>query len=135
MSDLGTHPRKPLSPTQRLKLFEAHKGLCCLCGNRIIGANWIDEHIRPLGLGGGNELDNRGPAHIRCAGLKTAADLRRIAKAKAQKKRHLGIRPPEQKKIPSRPFCDTYKERRELSPLGPPRPMFRPSTCAESEDH
>jgi hypothetical protein len=44
MSDVGTTPRKHLTPTQRLKLFEAHQGRCCICGNRIIGA-WVDEHI------------------------------------------------------------------------------------------
>ena len=31
MTDIGTTPRKPLSPTQRLKLFEAHRGICALC--------------------------------------------------------------------------------------------------------
>lgn len=126
MRDLGSTGRKPLTPTQRLKLFEAHKGICCLCGGRIFGGNWIDEHLRPLGLGGGNESENRGPAHLRCAGLKTPADLRRIAKAKAQKKKHLGISQPLKKKIPSRPFPDVYREHHDPSPLGPPRPLFHP---------
>jgi hypothetical protein len=96
--DVGTTRRKPLTPTQRLKLFEAWHGCCCICERKIqAGEKWIDEHIRPLGLGGTNYLDNRGPAHVVCADAKTHGedgDLARIAKAKRQKMRHVGIRPP-----------------------------------------
>jgi hypothetical protein len=94
--DVGTTPRKPLTPTQRLKLFEAFQGRCVLCDRKIeAGEPWIDEHLRALGLGGTNAAENRGPAHKACADLKTLGkdgDLARIAKAKRQKMRHLGIR-------------------------------------------
>ena len=96
MTDVGSTPRKPLTPTQRLKLFEAHKGICCLCDRKIQAREpWIDEHLTPLGLGGGNEMANRGPAHKDCADEKThgkGGDIATIAKAKRQKMRHLGIR-------------------------------------------
>jgi 5-methylcytosine-specific restriction protein A len=96
--DVGTTPRKPLTPTQRLKLFEAFQGRCVLCDRKIeAGEPWIDEHLRALGLGGTNAAENRGPAHKACADLKTHGkdgDLARIAKAKRQKMRHLGIRKP-----------------------------------------
>lgn len=94
--DVGTTPRKPLTPTQRLKLFESFGGRCVLCDRKIeAGERWIDEHLRALGLGGSNAAENRGPAHKACADAKTFGkdgDLARIAKAKRVKMRHLGIR-------------------------------------------
>jgi 5-methylcytosine-specific restriction protein A len=119
VSDVGTTPRKPLTPTQRLKLFEAHHGRCCICGNRIIGA-WVDEHIRPLALGGGNEGANRGPAHRRCAALKTSDDLRRIAKAKAQKRAELRLKGTP-RKIPSAAFPQSDRVAHNLTKTGEAR--------------
>lgn len=106
MTDVPTTPRKPLTPTQRLKLFEAHKGICALCGREIrAGEPWIDEHIRPLGLGGTNDLDNRTPVHVACAQAKTRnEDMPRITKAKRQKMAALGIKRERVKKIQSRGF-------------------------------
>jgi hypothetical protein len=102
--DVGTTPRKPLTPTQRLKLFEAWHGCCCICERKIqAGEKWIDEHIRPLGLGGTNYLDNRGPAHVTCADAKTHGkdgDLSKIAKAKRMKMKHVGIKDPNRKQLP-----------------------------------
>ena len=99
---------------------EAHRGVCCICGNRIIGGRWVDEHIRPLSLGGSNDLANRAPAHERCAQEKTRDDLRRLAKAKAQKRAHLGLKAAT-RLIASRPFPASERVRPNLSPLGPPR--------------
>jgi 5-methylcytosine-specific restriction protein A len=95
--DIGTTKRKRLTPTQRLKLFEEKGGICCICGQKINGS-FIDEHLRALGLGGSNDLDNRDIAHPECAAVKTAeSDMPRIVKAKAQKKATHGIAPPKQK--------------------------------------
>ena len=69
--DVGTTPRKPLSPKERLAIFERERGICCLCERPITDRKWIDEHKRALGLGGSNEPENRGIAHIACADLKT----------------------------------------------------------------
>ena len=82
--------RKPLSPMQRLKMFEAHGGVCVICKTKIIGKTWTDEHIRPLGLLGSNDMDNRGPAHTDCAIEKTKGDVSAIAKAKRVKAKHIG---------------------------------------------
>lgn len=95
MTDVGTTPRKPLSPSQRLAMFERHKGICCICDRKIqAGEKWIDEHVIPLGLGGTNDPENRAPAHTDCAAEKTSRDIKAIAKAKRVKQRHLGIRKP-----------------------------------------
>ena len=102
---IGTTPRKPLTPRQRLALLEEYGHKCALCGLPIgPEEGFIDEHLRALGLSGTNKWDNRGPAHIRCAEVKTKDDMARIAKAKRQKARHYGIKPEGAGKIRSAGF-------------------------------
>ena len=125
--DVGTTPRKPLTPRERLAMFEAFGGRCQLCQQMIVGAKWRDEHMRALGLGGTNKWDNRAPVHIECAEAKNKDDLPRIAKAKRQKQAHLGIKGPR-KQIKSAPFQKSEKPTRSdrkasidkstLAPLG-----------------
>ena len=111
MTDVGTTPRKPLTPSQRLKLFEAHKGICGICTNQIrSGETWIDEHMRPLALGGTNDLENRRPVHVACAQAKTSDDMAAITKAKRSKRKALGIKK-ETPKIQSRGFDRVEKHR------------------------
>ena len=106
MTDLGTTPRKPMTPTQRLKLFEDERGLCCICGLKIVG-KFIDEHKRALGLAGGNERDNRGVAHPKCAEAKTHdEDMPRINKAKAQKKAQHAIKDEKRAKVAKPPKAE-----------------------------
>lgn len=103
-ADVGTTARKALTPTQRLKMFESHKGMCVLCGAKIhAGERWIDEHLAPLSQGGSNDLSNRGPAHEACADTKTFGkdgDLATAAKLKRIKMRHLGIHKPKGRPLP-----------------------------------
>jgi 5-methylcytosine-specific restriction endonuclease McrA len=127
MTDVGTTKRKPLTPTQRLKLFEAHKGLCGICGAQIrAGDLWIDEHIIPLGLGGSNDMENRAPVHVQCAHSKThgsQGDVAKIAKAKRQKMKSLGIER-QKVKIKSRGFLTSRKEPRIEKAVLPPRNIY-----------
>jgi len=92
LEDVGTTARRKLTPHGRLKVWEATGGRCVLCNKRIDGARerWIAEHIRPLELGGRDELSNMGPAHAACALVKTKDDHRRAGKAKRQKIRYIG---------------------------------------------
>jgi len=123
--DLGTTPRKPLTPRQRLALFEAHKGLCCICGLPIDYAKgFVDEHIRPLGLAGSNDLDNRGPAHIHCAAVKTEGDLAAIAKAKRVKAKAIGARPAPKRPMRSAGFPASAKRKANPTPGLPRRKLF-----------
>lgn len=94
MSDVSTTPRRPMSPTRRLRIWEQTKGVCILCGERIDGVRepWTVEHIQPLGLGGADDDSNCGPAHERCRRGKDKADMAAIAKAKRQKARHIGVK-------------------------------------------
>jgi hypothetical protein len=83
-----------MSPRRRLRIWEAHKGRCCICHQQIDGVRekWIVEHVRALELGGSDEDNNLAPAHAACASEKTKDDHARTAKAKRAKQRHLGIR-------------------------------------------
>jgi len=127
VSDVGTTERKRLTPTQRLKLFERHKGICALCGLQIrSGEKWIDEHLRALGLGGTNDDDNRAPVHVACAKAKTVEeDLPRIAKAKRSKMAALGIKRDDRQKIQSRGFPRAEKQARVEKQKLPPRNLYK----------
>lgn len=97
MSDVGTTKRRAMSPTRRLRIFEAHKGLCVICGGKIDGVRekFIIEHVRALGLGGADDDANCGPAHSVCADVKTqVGDIPAIARAKRRKMKALGIKKP-----------------------------------------
>lgn len=85
MTDAPTTRRKSMSPSRRLRIFEAHSGKCCLCGQKIDGVRdkWIVEHIRALGLAGEDEDSNCAPAHETCRRVKDKVDVAMIAKAKA----------------------------------------------------
>lgn len=115
--DIGTTKRKPLTPSQRLKLFEAHKGICYLCGLKIeAGVTWVDEHVTSLGLGGTNDIDNRAPVHVKCAAAKTVGDMAAINKAKRVKRRSLGIKPPTAGKIKSAGFAKKTRTHADRDP-------------------
>ena len=121
--DVGTTPRKPLTPTQRLKLFEDLKGICCICSGKIVG-KFIDEHWRALGLGGSNHISNRNVAHPKCADVKTRTeDMPRINKAKSQKKAAHGIKA-DGPKMKSAGFAPPDKPTRESKQPLPPRKLY-----------
>lgn len=92
IEDVGTTPRRKLTPHRRLQVWEKTGGVCVLCDRKIDGVRerWIVEHIRALELGGDDDLSNMGPAHEICALDKTRDDHRRAAQAKRQKIRHIG---------------------------------------------
>lgn len=97
VEDVGTTKRKPMTPRMRLKVWEAHKGICALCGGKIDGVRerWIVEHLRALELGGEDTEANMAPAHEACAIAKTSGkngDHARAAKAKRVKTKHLGMK-------------------------------------------
>lgn len=87
--------RKPLTRSQRAKLFETNGGLCHLCLLRIqAGERWDVEHIQALGLGGTDDITNMKPAHVKCHQGKTSGEQTIMAKADRQKWFHMGIKRP-----------------------------------------
>ena len=88
-------PKRPQPPIQcrarpswRLKqeILEAQQGRCLACDTPLAEVDF--DHTIPLGLGGCNTPDNWAALCRRCHRKKTAADLRRIAKAKRQRRYH-----------------------------------------------
>lgn len=85
--------RKPLTRLQRVKLFDDHRGTCCICKFKIhADKGFIVEHIKPLWLGGEDDLRNLGPAHKSCAREKTSKEAPIKAKGDRIRANHLGIR-------------------------------------------
>lgn len=130
MTDVPTTRRKSMSPSRRLRIWEAHSGRCCLCGQKIDGSRekWTVEHIRALGLGGEDDDSNCAPAHETCRREKDKADVAMIAKAKAMKRVHIGIKNPGPK-IKSAPFPKTEKAmKRQPKQQLPPRKIYEERT-------
>ena len=109
MTDVGTTPRGSMSQSRRLRIWEAHRGVCCLCGTKIDGVReaWTVEHLRALGLGGEDTDANCAPAHDRCRRVKDRQDVALIAKAKRVKAKHIGAKP-------RRPWPGTDRWKRKL---------------------
>lgn len=109
--------RRSMSPSRRLRIFEAHGGVCCHCGLKIDGVReaWIVEHLLALGLTGADDDANCAPAHEHCRRVKDKDDVKRIAKAKRAKQQHLGIRPPS--RLRGRGFEKAEPQRRATRKL------------------
>lgn len=114
MSDVPTTPRGNMSPTRRLRIWEAHAGVCILCKTKIDGVRekWIVEHVRALGLGGSDDDANLGPAHETCRRVKDKDDVAAIAKSKRAKMRHLGIKPASKWRKPPEGYGYSWREKR-----------------------
>tara|TARA_R110000868_G_scaffold411706_1_gene707802 strand:+ start:26122 stop:26466 length:345 start_codon:yes stop_codon:yes gene_type:complete len=88
--------RRKISDMQRERIFLARGGVCHLCERKIrAGEKWDVSHDRPLALLGEDGGDNLKVAHRDCHAIQTREhDVPRIAKAKRQSRKHLGIRKP-----------------------------------------
>ena len=92
-SPVTIQKRQRLSLRARVRMHDEYGAICIVCSNPIApGERFIDEHNLPLALGGDNSRENRGPAHIVCARIKTKQDLRDIARADRVRAKDLGIR-------------------------------------------
>ena len=127
MSDVCTTMRGSMSEARRIRIWEARRGMCCLCGEKIDGVRekWTVEHLRALGLGGEGVDWNCAPAHEHCRRGKDKDDVGRIPKAKRQKANHIGIKKPQRRPLPDtkasglRKRMDGTVERRiSLRPAG-----------------
>lgn len=96
--------RRKLTRLQRVRIFDANCGVCCICILDIdkVKDKWIVEHLKPLWLGGADDESNMAPAHERCAIEKTTKEAPIKAKGDRIRARHLGV-----KKSQSRPMPGT----------------------------
>ncbi len=75
-------------PSSRLKraVLEAQNDRCLACGAELVKVEF--DHVIPLGLGGDNSPENWAAICPPCHKTKTRSDLKRIAKAKRQRRFH-----------------------------------------------
>lgn len=94
--------RRHLSTTQRVKLFEARKGICEHCKGKImVGEAWDHSHTIPLELGGADDESNWNISHRKCHRHHTASvDVPTIAKAHRREANHIGASAPSRNPIP-----------------------------------
>jgi CRISPR/Cas system Type II protein with McrA/HNH and RuvC-like nuclease domain len=79
----GTLPvkRKPLTPSQRTKLYAAQDGRCANCGDPHPMRQLEDDHVMPVAQGGTNDFRNRQLLCRKCNREKS--DKLPMAQAKA----------------------------------------------------
>ena len=78
---VGSSPDAKVPPRVRQRVFDRYKGTCYLSGILIAGKPWDLEHIKPLHMGGRHAEDNLAPALTDQHAIKTAAEMKRKAKA------------------------------------------------------
>lgn len=86
--------RRRITAALRVRVFDAAKGCCHLCGLPIdpLRERWDVEHVKPLWLGGADNETNMRPAHDRCHADKTATEAAPRAKSTRIRARHIGAR-------------------------------------------
>jgi 5-methylcytosine-specific restriction protein A len=121
---MGKTDDTKVPPHVRLRIFRREDGVCHLTGFKIqTGDAWQLDHKKPLVEGGRHAESNLFPTLVEPHKAKSAQEVGRRAKADAAAMRNLGIRDPRQE-IPSAPMKKPEKVKKNLSPLGIPRPMF-----------
>ena len=91
-------------PRVRLRIFDAHGGICHISGRKIMpGEVWHLDHVKAIILGGENRESNLRPVLAQFHKAKTAGEVAEKAKVNAVRKAHLGIKSAKQP-IKSRGF-------------------------------
>lgn len=94
---IGASPDAKIPPRVRLRIFEAHGGICHITGRKIhAGDKWDCDHIIALCNGGEHRESNLAPAIREAHRAKTAEDVAQRAKDDRVRKKHLGIHQPKQ---------------------------------------
>lgn len=114
---IGASPDAKVPPRVRLRIFEAHGGICHLSKRKITPADkWDLDHIVALANGGEHRESNLAPALRDKHREKTAEDVAIKAKGAAVRARHLGIAKPKSR-IQSAGFQRSPKQNRASSKL------------------
>lgn len=103
--DVEIQDRGSMHPARKARIHKSRNGVCWMCGFAVPleGPAVVYDHKLPLELGGPDEDWNIWPLHKEpCDRIKTAADRRRIAKAKRIERKRKAPQPTGS--IPSRPF-------------------------------
>jgi 5-methylcytosine-specific restriction endonuclease McrA len=87
--------RRDFSAKVKVAAFSRAAGHCEVCSAHLYAAKFHFDHRIPDALGGEPTLDNCTVACLACHGEKTTTeDVPRIAAAKRQERKHIGIRKP-----------------------------------------
>ena len=128
---VGKTPDSKIPARVRLRVFEAHGGVCHLSGRKIMaGDKWDIDHVQALVNGGLHIESNLAPALRDKHREKTAADVKEKATVARKAKANLGIKSPPAKPIKSAGFApkpvkpSTARQPDKLDGL-PRRQMFR----------
>jgi 5-methylcytosine-specific restriction endonuclease McrA len=90
--------RRSMTALRRARIFDAHEGVCHICGLKIaVGDAWDAEHIIALEISGDDSDENLAPAHKDCHRTKTADDAGLIAKARRVHAKHIGAYRPKRR--------------------------------------
>ena len=108
--------RKPLTKRQWAFLFHKQEGLCgCGCGQKMnaLSDKITDEHVKPLSMGGTNDLSNRELWLTECTKPKTAGEATVRAKAERQsgRKGQYARRKKNGSKLQSRGFDKSLRKK------------------------
>jgi hypothetical protein len=102
---VAKHDDQKVPPHVRLRIFDAHKGICHISGRKIMaGEKWELEHVKALILGGEHRESNLAPALAAPHKAKTAAEMGFKAKTDRQRLKHLGIYPKSPRRLQGRGF-------------------------------
>lgn len=83
-------------PRVRLRVFEAHGGICALTGRKIRpGDDWELDHEQALTNGGENCESNLQPVLKEAHKAKTAQDVAQKSKDRRVRSKHLNIHKPK----------------------------------------
>lgn len=120
--------RKSRSAKERAGLFKLRGGICYFCKGKIHDNeawDWI--HIKALGMGGDDTIDNSDLGHKKChrgTQSPTSQDQSQIADAKRKEAKRFNFIRPKQS-IQSAGFTKTIKPQKlTKSPL-PPRALYK----------
>lgn len=90
---IGATPDSPIPPRVKLRVFDAHGGVCHLSGRKIrAGEPWDCDHVKALINGGENRETNLAPALRDKHREKTAEDVAEKATVYAKRIKHVGIK-------------------------------------------
>ena len=121
-------------PPAIIKRRLAHCGSICewvdeetkiRCTTPLAPGRFQADHDNPDGLTGQPTFENCRCLCLYHHKLKTARDVKAIAKAKRRESAHLGVKTPGKQPIASRGFPRTDRPTREAKAMLPPRLLFK----------
>lgn len=89
---IGSHPDQKVPERVRIRIFEAHKGICHIAKRKIMGGEpWELDHVVALINGGEHRESNLAPALKDKHRIKTKADVAEKSRVARKRQKHLGI--------------------------------------------